>query len=370
MRTCNVHSMVWLHGQPNPLITLGTQPQSTSKRGLTPNGKASAGTVHGAANPTVLSIGSQGEGEPGLQFTFNRIVGPTNKGREQRVDQVVDDSIIPRLLNQLANGYNVLVMTAGTAGEAAQSNGLFDRCLDYVEELPFGERDSASFGVWTMSDISCVDLVSLEAWTLAQVNDIVGGAFDQGLHPLGRDDEHVPIFDQLRGVLADGYKMPLVAVLHLVVGGKVANLVMADLMNLGAVSPVGGAGAEGAVRHGQQQQQLAHTSSCLQNFLWALDENVSGERDLAPNASFLTCFLGPFLGGDSLAALVVSVAYGDALARGSVDTVLVPVLQMATSMGRIKNRALQHTENNLLKVHGAFQLLCLLSPPSYCLLPF
>lgn len=146
MRICNVHSMLWLHGHPNPFLSIQQQSQDTGTGRRRSQSGALPTTIH--LNSIIGNAADGDHDNTGLPYTFNRITnfGPDapNQGTTDQINKHVDESIIPRLLNQLSNGYNVLLMATGNQDQG-MATGLFERCLDYLEDLKVAPNDLVSY---------------------------------------------------------------------------------------------------------------------------------------------------------------------------------------------------------------------------------
>ena len=132
--------------------------------------------------------------------------------------------------------------------------------------------------------------------------------------------------DDIRRVLANGYTLPCIMIIK-VKGdnGLVGNLLVADVCQCGPI---------------ERSTQL------LKQMVLAMDPTSASENELSSQESFLTCLLIPFIGGDALSAFVFDL---QSEVYYSNPRALHHGLQFAEAVRRIKNRAMQHSENPLIK---------------------
>lgn len=264
----------------------------------------------------------------------------------------------PKLLRQLFHGISVAVLGMSLEGEkVGRFSGLLVGILTALQKLldeqargPARRHVSLSYGLFAVSDSSCIDLLTYSRKDIEEIEPLV-----REWCPLTETQD----VDQIIGSIRQGYSLPCVALVRLFVRGSeeglpgaMSTLLLADL---GPLSN-GSSGSGGPALEKSFALLKSHILTLDQPFI---SSSSTADSNLVPRPSptFLATFLERCFGGD-MATLVVA----DLPRLGNARSML-GFAQLLDCIRRIKNRPTCQLEtpemlelNLLVETHGKLEV--------------
>lgn len=232
---------------------------------------------------------------------------------------------VPKLLRSLLSGVSVGILGVGVEGEKAGSFArLLTSTLDSLRELVEQQRDQTnvilSYGIYGISDSSCIDLLNYERRETDQIATLM--------------DTWTALTDvtDVGGIIAaveQGYSLPCVVVVRVFaksqdaeLPGAMSTLLLADLGSLSA---------------GTLEKSLAQ----LKSLIFTMDQPIMALESAAHGAppSYLSAFIERCFGGDMLTLVVAEVP------KTGNARMVNGALQLLDAMRRIKNHPTPRLES-------------------------
>lgn len=276
----------------------------------------------------------------------------------------------PKLLRQLFHGVSVAVLGMSLEGEkVGRFGGLLvgvlaalQKLLDEQVEGPAHRHVSLSYGLFAVSDSSCIDLLTYARKDIEEIEELM-----REWCPLTETQS----VDQIIGSIRQGYSLPCIALVRLFVRGSeeglpgaMSTLLLADLGSLSGGGS-GGGGNSNSSSSSSGGAALEKSFALLKSHILTLDQPfITSSSQLESNnlftprsSTFLATFLERCFGGD-LATLVVA----DLPRLGNARS-MQSFAQLLDCIRRVKNRPTCQLEtpemlelNLLVETHGKLEV--------------
>ena len=241
-----------------------------------------------------------------------------------------------KLLNNLLHGINVGVVGIGMEGEKPGAfSSILSTILRYSREMLAREQEKGvkvdiSFGIFGVSDTSCIDLVNYTRKELSEMEELA----EEWSH-LGTSGS----IDEVISSLEKGYSLPCVLLVRIFVKrnhepGAMSTLLLADLGTMGGGGPL--------------DRSFARFSSIV------TDESLSN-GDSKVNCH-LTFFLDEYFGGNAVTLVIADIP------KSGGSRSLSSHISFLSGLRCIKNRPIANLETpemmelaELMETHGRLE---------------